>query len=328
MNATKKFKAIDLFAGAGLFSYAFRKEGFDVCLAVEKDKYAANTYKMNLGDEIIHDDVLNVIPHGECDVLFGGPPCQGFSTLGKRDINDPRNQLSFVMLEWARVLSPKIVVIENVSSFLETSIWRKLTRSFRKLGYETKAFEFNACDYGVPQNRYRSITIASQIGLPKKFSPVIKGYQTVRDAWRGLAPIPNGENWHYAPTPTLLALERMKAIPSGGNKRDIIHNATNLALESWHKNKNVLTDVWGRMHWDCPCNTLRTSLQNPSKGRYIHPDQNRVISLREAARLHTIPDEWKFAGPPTQIAKQIGNSVPPGLGMTIAQEIHLLLSQV
>jgi len=327
MKPQKRFKAIDLFAGAGLFSHAFKEAGFDVCLAVEKDKYAAETYKMNLGDEIIIDDILKVSPHGKCDVLFGGPPCQGFSTLGKRDINDPRNKLSFVMLEWAKILSPKIVVIENVSSFLETSIWRELTEELKKLGYATKAFELNAYDYGVPQNRYRSITIASKIGLPCKFTPVIKGYKSVKEAWCGLPSVPNGENWHYAPIPTALALGRMKAVPAGGNKRHILHNATTLALPSWQKNRNALTDIWGRMVWSSPCNTLRTCLQNPSKGRYIHPEQNRVISLREAARLHTIPDKWKFAGSPTQVAKQIGNSVPPGLGMAIAKEIHLLLAR-
>lgn len=111
----------------------------------------------------------------------------------------------------------------------------------------------------------------------------------------------------------------MELIPAGGDKRDILRRAPHLAPPSWHRTTCEVTDVWGRLDWDAPANTLRTCLLNPSKGRYIHPEQHRVISLREAARLHSIPDSWSFAGTPYQVARQIGNSVPPKLGAVVAR---------
>jgi len=113
-------------------------------------------------------------------------------------------------------------------------------------------------------------------------------------------------------------------IPEGGDKRDIMRAAPELAPPSWWSFPGQLTDVWGRMEWDRPANTLRTCLQNASKGRYIHPEQERVISLREAARLHSIEDTWSFSGLPTQVARQIGNSVPPRLGRAVARCVRQL----
>ncbi len=324
-NGTKKLKVIDLFAGAGLFSYAFAKEGFSLAGAVEKDAIAGATHKRNLGGNVIVDDICRIKPFETCDVLVGGPPCQGFSTLGKREKNDPRNSLSLEMIRWAKALSPKIVVIENVSAFVKSPIWRKLSRSFKRMGYSVSTYILNAYDFGAPQVRLRSFTIASQGGQPI-IKPVLrKPVRTVGEAWKGLSSVPDGRNQHYAPKPSKLALERMKLIPEGGDKRDVLRLAPELAPPSWHRVRNEVTDVWGRLRFDRPSNTLRTCLLNPSKGRYIHPKQNRVISIREAARLHSIPDSWIFEGLPTQIARQIGNSVPPALGRAVARAVRKLL---
>jgi DNA (cytosine-5)-methyltransferase 1 len=117
----------------------------------------------------------------------------------------------------------------------------------------------------------------------------------------------------------------MRVIRPGGDKRDVMRYAPELTPPSWWRLRCQVTDAWGRMEWDRPSNTIRTALQNPSKGRYIHPEQHRVISLREAARLHTIPDGWRFAGSPKQVARQIGNSVPPSLGRAVARAVNEVL---
>lgn len=323
LNKTK-FKVIDLFSGAGVFSSAFLKEGFEIIKALEIDPVAASTYRANLGNHIINADIIKCKPSGTCDVLIAGPPCQGFSTLGKRDKKDKRNFLSYEVVKWAAVTKPKIVIIENVSAFLDSDVWLKLSQKFRKIGYKIDATILNARDFGVPQIRRRSFTVASKIGFPEFRSIPGLNIRSVKEAWVGLSASPDGRNNHYAPTPSDLALMRMKVISEGGDKRDILRSAPELAPPSWWSVSDEVTDVWGRMVWNKPCNTLRTCFQNPSKGRYIHPEQDRVISLREAARLHTIEDSWQFHGKPTQITRQIGNSVPLNLGRAVARGVREL----
>lgn len=311
---------VDLFAGAGLFSHAFRVTGCRIVRAIEIDPIASETYARNVGPHVEVGDVSRLQPVGCCDILIAGPPCQGFSTLGARRAGDPRNALCFQVVRWAKTLRPRVVVIENVAAFLESDEWQSLRRRLKRLDYELNAFVLDAFDYGVPQHRRRSFTVAFQNGtfvLPRQRRTV----RTVRQAWEGLPAKPDGQNHHYAPKPSKIALARMRVIPSCGDKRDVMKRSPRLAPPSWWKVSCEVTDAWGRMEWDAPCNTLRTALQNPSKGRYIHPEQHRVISLREAARLHSIPDSWVFSGLPTQIARQIGNSIPPALGRAVAMAV-------
>lgn len=315
-------KVIDMFAGAGLFSSAFAQEGFEIRQAVELNATAASTYKRNLGNHISAADIKCCSPIGKCDVIIAGPPCQGFSTLGKQDESDKRNFLSLEVVKWAKVANPKIVIIENVSAFLKSAMWQRLSDELSTIGYDIDAKVLNAQDFGVPQIRRRSFTIASKIGFPE-IKPIPEcQVETVREAWHGLPLSPDEQNHHYSPTPSKLALERMKVVKEGGGKKDIMLSAPELVPPSWWSVPGEVTDVWGRMEWDKPSNTLRTCFQNPSKGRYIHPERNRVISLREGARLHTINDDWTFCGLPTQIARQIGNSVPINLGRAVARSVR------
>lgn len=322
---TTRPTCIDIFSGAGLFSSAFMQAGFKLKLAVELDAIAAATYCRNVGDHVLVADVCKASPTGNCDVLIAGPPCQGFSTLNRSRVDDPRKRLSYQVLRWSRVLRPKVIVIENVPGFLESYQWRRIARELRRDGFHVESFVLDAFDYGCPQYRRRSFTIANsfcvEVTPPRRRQHI----RTVREAWAELSETPNNENHHYAPTPSDVAMARMQVIPPGGDKRDVMQKAPQLTPPSWWRLNCEVTDAWGRMEWDKPCNTLRTALQNASKGRYIHPEQHRVISLREAARLHSIPDSWTFEGLPTQIARQIGNSVPPVLGRAIARTVLRIL---
>lgn len=332
---------VDLFAGAGLLSSAFRREGYEVVRALELELAAARTYAHNLGHHVEVADVRRVRPQGHCDVLIAGPPCQGFSTLGKSrrayvgtsrsKANASRREdrsekgdrrASLHVARWARALRPQVIVIENVGSFLESEEWRVLCRRLERDGYQITSGILNAVDFGVPQLRIRSFTIASlgtRVDLPR---PRRSDQLTVRDAWEGLSLVPDNVNNHYAPKPSDLALARIRLIRPGGNRRDVMERAPHLTPRSWWTiERQAAADVWGRMRWDAPSNTLRTALQNPSKGRYIHPQQHRVISLREAARLQSIPDGFEFLGRPYQVARQIGNSVPPLVGRAVARQV-------
>ena len=316
---------VDLFAGAGLFSYAFREEGFEIVQAVESDKFAANSYRSNLGNVLISEDILDASPIDTCDVLIAGPPCQGFSTLGKRNPDDARNSLSLELLRWVDAANPLVVVVENVAPFLTSSACGALAQELGLRGYSIRADVLNAIDFGVPQRRERAFVVATRASRVFEARRLAAGHRNLIEAWNGLAAAPDGENLHEAPVPTELALSRMQTLPYGGDKRDILRLAPELAAPSWFQYPSAVTDVWGRMRWEEPSNTLRTCFQNPSKGRYIHPEQNRVITIREGARLQTIPDTWSFVGPRTRIVGQIGNAVPPLLGRGIARGVRELL---
>lgn len=321
-RATSPLRVVDLFAGAGLLSHAFSRQGFDVELAIEGDPRAIETYRRNLGDHVICADVRTISPEGECEVLVGGPPCQGFSTLGKRHPSDPRNRLALEFVRWAATMHPKVVVVENVEPFVRSPVWRALAAGLEGLGYVVRAERLNAVDFGAAQVRWRSFTIGSVVG-DISIQPLAEFQdKTVADAWKGLPREPDGQNWHYAPEPSPIARERMRRIPPGGSKRHLMEVAPDLCPPSWWRSRLELTDVWGRLRWEEPSNTVRTCCNNASKGRYIHPDQDRVISLREAARLQSIPDVFQFVGYPVDVARQIGNGVPPAIGCAVARGVR------
>lgn len=321
---TSSPRVIDLFAGAGLFSSAFKAVGFDLIQAVELDRHAAASYALNHGHHITVDDVRRVRPVGECDVIIAGPPCQGFSALGKRDPQDERNLLSLDVLRWVRACRPRAVVIENVPPFLDAPVWGQLARGLERQGFGISTFVLDAAEYGVGQLRRRSFTIAVADGEHLSTPRPARERVTVRDAWSGL-PRRRGDPLGHAPEPSSLAFRRMRLIGPGGDRRDVMKRAPSLVPGSWVSLACQVTDVWGRMRYDRPSNTLRTSFQNPSKGRYIHPTEHRVITLREGARLHSVPDAYQFSGSPTAIARQIGNGVPPRLGTAIAKAIRGVL---
>ena len=224
---------VDLFAGAGLLSYAFRKEGFEIIQAVEKDEYAARSYISNVGHVLCPMDVLDATPVQSCDVLVAGPPCQGFSSLGKRNPEDARNWLSLELIRWVDISKPRVVVVENVAPFLASRPCRALVKQLRMRGYTVHSAILNALAFGVPQRRRRAFVVGAQCGRPFEPRRVAAGSKNPRDAWRGLSAKPDGENLHVAPVPSELALSRMQVLPYGGDKRDILRLSPGLAAPSW-----------------------------------------------------------------------------------------------
>jgi DNA (cytosine-5)-methyltransferase 1 len=341
----------DLFAGAGGLTEGFRNAGFSPVAAVEFDKWAAKTYAANFGDHVMAcpieqvkvervNDVIVWSGFGidgqplefetpEIDVLVGGPPCQGFSPLGRMndwDYSDPRNQLWKHYARILDVLHPKMFVIENVPELLKSAEFQALQRHLRRKsdGYEITFEVLNAAHYGVPQARRRAIVIGSRVGAPQ-LPPAILERSTVRDAIGDLPRTPSGKNWHLGRNPTAKSLERYKTIPLGGNRFDLVRDRPDLAPNCWLRKKTGSTDVFGRMLWDEPAPTIRTEFFKPEKGRYLHPVAHRPITIREAARLQTFPDTFKFVGANVQVAKQIGNAVPVQLAERIAVQARSTL---
>jgi DNA (cytosine-5)-methyltransferase 1 len=197
--------------------------------------------------------------------------------------------------------------------------WRQLVARFRRLGYSVDAWELEASDFGTPQLRRRSFTIASKIG---RIAPPEPSGGPLVTAGEALSrPIPDGDPMHVWPTPKGIAAERIALVPPKGDKRDIMRAAPELCPPSWVKVGCQATDVWGRVDPDRPVNTLRCTFQNPSKGRYLHPTEDRTLSLREGARLQGVPDDWIFEGLSYPVARQIGNGVPVRLAEAVSRSI-------
>lgn len=317
---------IDLFSGAGLFSAGMTRAGFEPVMAVELAKDAVASYRRNLSDCIVNASVTDKIKIPRADVVIAGPPCQGFSTLGRRDPTDQRNELSLSVLPWVKAAKPQIVLIENVPPFLASAHWQKLKRSLEALDFNVIAWELDAADFGTPQRRKRAFTVATKrdsIEAPRGRSKLVAAGEVLFDKKH---PLRSDDIMHTWPKAKGIAAERMPFIPERGDRRDIVAQAPSLCPPSWFKIGCHATDAWGRLDPTEPANTIRCSFQNPSKGRYLHPNENRVLSLREGARLQDVPDSWVFEGLPYPIARQIGNGVPIKLAAAVARRISKHLS--
>ncbi|MHC4574090.1 MAG: DNA cytosine methyltransferase [Planctomycetota bacterium] len=328
---------IDLFAGCGGMSVGLRKAGFQNLIAVEWDASCCETFKANINPRILQCAVQEVDSFPPCDLLVGGPPCQGFSNLGERVPNDPRRQLWRHFLRAVRDAAPLIFVMENVPPLLKSGEYQEICKQAHKLGYQIEGRVLNAADYGTPQQRKRAFVIGSRIGKPVFPKPTNRNpqeeptfdntnlpvWKTVRDATADLPRIPDGTNWHIGRNPTSMSLKRYRCIPPGGNRWDL---PPELMPECWKKKTKGGTDLFGRLWWDRPSVTIRTEFYKPEKGRYLHPEEDRPITHREAARLQGFDDDFVFLGKKIEVGIQIGNAVPPPLayqiGLAVMRQIN------
>ena len=361
----KKPTVIDLFAGCGGMTDGFVAAGFDPIAAVEFDLAAAATYAANFGEDHVHYcDIAGWrkdIP--EVDVVIGGPPCQGFSNLGIRNAADPRNKLWREYIRVVLAARPKVFVIENVDRLAAspefTLLQNKATGNGSLRGYKLTHAVLNAADYGVPQRRRRTIVIGSRVdtpSLPKTThaqSGELPYWASVRSVMEDTTRYPDttslpntvtqffgvsvpgpfkGHEIHIGRNPRPESLLRYDEIPPGGGRFNL---PDELMPDCWLNKPTGTTDVMGRMRWDHPSLTIRTEFFKPEKGQYLHPQWdpdnpdnrvNRPITHLEAARLQTFPEDFLWCGSKIEIAKQIGNAVPPMLASALATTVHDLLS--
>ena len=342
---------LDLFAGAGGLSEGFRQASsrFKVVRAVEYDPSAAATYTANHGDVVYGgpiQDWLRDETTPSVDLVVGGPPCQGFSTLGKQDAQDERNALWEYYAHTLELARPRYFLLENVAVFLkspEYEQFRQRTETGTLRDYTFAADVLNAADYGAAQARKRAILLGWRRDVappawPKQtYEPAT--WRTVRDALSHVSravretDLPDREvlragkaypgpfksrqlhvTRHYEP----ISVARFQHIPEGGNRFDL---PDVLKAPCWVNHTSGSGDVMGRLRWDEPSVTIRTEFFKPEKGRYLHPSENRAITHFEAARLQGFPDDYLWVGSKTSIARQIGNAVPIPLGSALAKAL-------
>jgi len=323
--------AADLFCGSGSVSEALASAGFHVVFAVDNDTAAKATYTKNHpSTRFLDRDIREIDPRSVKDSLQGRSlsvlavcaPCQPFSSQNRtRSKADQRAPLVLEALRFAKELDPETIWVENVPGIVRSEAKQKLREGLSKLGYRfNDPIRVSATDLGVPQRRARSIFVASKSdSVLERFEWFRKNYSaasqpTVKMAFRGLRPLGPGERCpddplHRARRHAPLTLQRLRAIPKDGGSRSALPDNLQLAC---HRNlvSKSFPDVYGRMAWDLPAPTLTTGCTDVTKGRFAHPEQDRAITLREAARLQTFPDSYEFEGTPTQIARLIGNAVP------------------
>lgn len=324
----KKRTAIDLFCGAGGLTQGLKQAGFNVVGAIENHPTYAESYKLNHKNTNLKlCDITEVNPSeylkelslkvGELDLLAGCPPCQGYSTIGTRNRgkkNDPRNELVYEVLRFAIVFQPKTIMMENVPALANDNRLKKLRKKLEEIGYKIDVKVLKMTHYNVPQARRRMIMLASKLANIEVVKQELDEdkMKTVRDA---IAFLPqadkNSDSLHSAVSKRTEKIKKLiSMIPKDGGSRTDLGEKYQLEC---HKRTSGFKDVYGRMAWDKPSPTITGGCNNPSKGRFIHPVEDRVITLREAALLQTFPIDYKFSfkSGKTGVAMMIGNALPP-----------------
>ncbi|WP_082703010.1 DNA cytosine methyltransferase [Mycobacterium sp. IS-1496] len=341
---------VDLFSGCGGLSAGFREAGFSIVAGAEILPKPLEVFAENFPDAVaIGEDLRRVEPiwlrerlkmaPGQLDVLIGGPPCQGWSKntpASKRRLDDERNSLMLRYLDFARAFMPKALLIENVAETIkayESSASELMIEQLENLGYTANLCREIATDYGVPQRRRRAIIVASlgglppmpRIGLPAKADGA---ETTVWEAISDLPPLAIGEEsntyaaapenayqkWcregsppltaHFARKLTENQMRRVRHLPPGSG-------AALKDLPADVRPKMGYSGAYGRLWADQPARTITKWVFHPGSGRFLHPYDDRVITIREAARLQGFPDWFKFSGTYIQQAHMVGEAVPP-----------------
>ncbi len=337
---------------------------FEPVWANDFNACAVQTYNANFGAHCTPGDIVDLlqdrsvaIPHAEA--VIGGPPCQGFSLLNKLRDGDERKQLWRPFMAVVKRAGADVFLMENVPQLIGSAEHQMILDKASEMGFKTVSARLCAADHGVPQIRWRAFIIGSRLCDPRAvfppkrthYSPDLKQrrgfaegeipfiarpqpYRTVRDAIGDLEP-PRGTeirddappyDLHFGRCPTQKSLKRYMAVAEEGmNRFDLQKRAPDLTPGCWIRKTSGGTDLFGRLWWNRPGVTIRTEFFKPEKGRYLHPEQHRPITHREAARLQSFPDGFHFVGSKIEVAKQIGNAVPPLLAARLADCVYALL---
>lgn len=343
-------KAISLFSGAGGLDVGFKKAGFVILWANDFDKDAHGTYKTNIGDHIRQGDIsilkqteLRELP--SVNVVFGGPPCQGFSVAGKMDPLDPRSQHICTFADIVRQTQPEAFVMENVKALGQLKKWEpvrsRLLDAFRSAGYMTGYIVLNASEYNVPQSRERVFFIGFKgdsslvPDLPQMLSKFKKKSPTVREALHPLDRAGTGNNKGLAkakitiaPNPVMRKSPYAGMLFNGSGRPIRIDGYSSTLPATMGGNKTPIIDESslydGESNW---VETYHKSLQSGVSplASGMAPKRLRRLTVQEASALQTFPADYKFCGSQSSIFKQIGNAVPCNLGFAIASMIKRAL---
>lgn len=349
-----KYNVVDLFSGVGGLSYGFSKmPEFRILAANEIDHDISVAYMMNHPDvhmlncdiqDVTKEMLEDVLENNDVDIIIGGPPCQSFSTLGKRQM-DARANLFLQYKRILEILHPRAFVFENVVGILSMDkgkLFKRIQQEFLELGYILKYKVLNAADYGVPQQRERVILVGfkgeNHYEYPQPtHGDGLKPYVTLRDAIGDLPILKSGQSKDYYQNPInneFLAFVRsnasnvvyehtapkngahlikiMETLKDGQSKDDLPEDI---------RPKSGYGNTYAKLWWDRPSTTITRNFACPSSSRCIHPRDSRAMSIREGARLQSFPDDYKFYGSDSTKRLEIGNAVPPLLSIAIARKL-------
>nr|WP_238481988.1 DNA cytosine methyltransferase [Pinisolibacter aquiterrae] len=373
-----------MFSGAGGITLGLSNAGFNVVFCSDINSACEATHRRNFPSipfarteiqKLRGKDILKAagLKPGKLDLLIGGPPCQGFSIIGQREIWDPRNGLFHEFLRIAEELKPRCVVIENVTGLAtleKGTVLREIGRAFNGAGYSVECAELLAAQYGVPQMRWRMFFIGWRSGEDKRggfplpthgnagigdlvpnrtISPdQSAGFVTIAQAIGDLPVIEGGEIAtayrcapqsdyqeamransgmvanHYAARLSKQNLDRIRFLKPGQDWRDLPHHLLPAGMQRALRKDH--TRRYRRMQWTGIARSIITRFRDPKSGEYIHPEQHRTISIREAARIQSFPDWFVFEGSYSEQYDQVGNAVPPLLARAVANELYGMLT--
>ena len=332
-----RFSAIDLFCGCGGLTLGLRRAGFKVVAAIDNDGLAVSTYCMNHKRPVpVEEDIRSVdaealmarlkMRRGDLDLMAGCPPCQGFSSLrtlnGNRSIEEPKNDLVFEFARFVRAFRPKTIMMENVPGLLGDDRMAEIEEEFGSLGYDCDGEIFDAAEFGVPQRRRRMIFVGSKKECPS-FASTVRGRRSVA---AGFMPVRSrdlsGYSAHtYAVRRSARVDSLISRIPKDGGSRTDLSEDEQLRC---HRGFDGFKDIYGRMAWGKPAPTITGGCINPSKGRFLHPDEDRAVTLREAACLQGFPVSYKFDLTQGRYpaAQLVGNAFPPKFAEHHARSLY------
>ena len=304
-----------------------------------------STYHANIGIEPLAADLAEIAPaeiashfkfeKGQLDVLISCAPCTGFSQKNAQNlvVDDPRNTLVARTAEFVAAFRPRYFVMENVKEIIKGKHrhhFRILTEALIKLGYSIRAEVHDLTEFGVPQRRHRSLIVAKLNGYPPFPSVRVNKTRTVRDAISHLpelncGEVSNSDPMHACPSLNAHSMERMRAIPKdGGSWIDIPDEKKHLRIPSMNiENPGSYPDIYGRLSWDKPAPTITRECGHPGNGRFSHPEQDRLLSVREMSLIQGFPEDYIFIGNLGSRYRQIGDAVPPIVSSLIAEAIAL-----
>ena len=352
---------ISLFRGAGGLDLGFKTAGYNIIWAIDNEKNAVNTYKANIGENIICADInaINVNEIPKADVVIGGPPCQSFSLAGKRRINDARGQLIWKYIQIIEKVHPKAFLFENVIGLLSAKnsygekVIELLQSTFQKIGYTITTKIVNAADYGVPQRRKRVVIVGLKNGtkfsFPKEthneFGQGLKKYVSAKEAlgdlpkaiddenglicydilpfteYQRMMRSRNGVTEHFIFQTSALDKYIISHVKPGGNYMDIPRSVKSKRIQRLQKDGGHTT-CYGRLLPDKPSYTINTYFNRPNVGCNIHYSENRLITVREALRLQSFPDSYTIVSSSKHGRNLIvGNAVPPLLANVLARQL-------
>jgi DNA (cytosine-5)-methyltransferase 1 len=346
-NQIKNVSCVDLFCGAGGLTHGFFLEGLPVTAGIDLDPACRFPYETNNQAKFIERDISEVTVEemkemfgdAEHTVLAGCAPCQPFSSYAQRyelDGKDGKWGLLYQFSRLAEGTNPDVITMENVPTVAKHAVFHDFVGTLKRLGYHVWFDVVDSSKYGVPQMRKRMVLLASRHGEIDLIAPTQTKPKTVRQAIGHLRSLHAGEaapkdRLHVTSTLSSTNLQRIKASRPGGTWRDWPQHL----VSACHKAESGKTypGVYGRMEWDKPAPTMTTQCYGFGNGRFGHPEQNRAISLREAALLQSFPRKYAFVPKGgevsfTALGRLIGNAVPVSLGRAIARSINSHLSSI